>query len=345
MSEEVEVQQPAPEQTVAEPTESKSIDDTLRETYQKLQQPEETVEEAVAEEVEESPSRERDEHGRFKAKAGEEQPPEEEQPEVEQPQEDTPLAKAPASWTKEAQEAYNALPEQVKAQVHKREEDFHKGIEQYRENAHIGQVLDKEIRPYADLIQQHGTTAQNVVRDLLATQKSLMMGTPEEKASVVARILRDFQVDTEAVNSLLEKPAPAQPDPQFSQLSQEVNGLKEQLQQAQLAPFIEQVNAFAADPQNEHFALVEDDMNALLAQGRAKDLRDAYDKAVWANPETRAKLLAKQQEDERRKAAEKAAAAKRAGSTNVQRRGTPPVAPATGTIEDTIRSTYRALNG
>lgn len=72
-----------------------------------------------------------------------------------------------------------------------------------------------------------------------------------------------------------------------------------------------------------HYADVETDM-ALLAQadkaaGRRVDLQSLYERAVWANPTTRAKLIAADQEAQQSKAqAEaraKAAAAKKAGSS------------------------------
>jgi hypothetical protein len=60
-------------------------------------------------------------------------------------------------------------------------------------------------------------------------------------------------------------------------------------------------------------------------------------------PEVRASLQAKQRADERKRAAEKAAAAKKAASINVQPRGTPPVAPKKGTMDDTLRDAFRKL--
>jgi hypothetical protein len=56
-------------------------------------------------------------------------------------------------------------------------------------------------------------------------------------------------------------------------------------------------------------------MAALLREGAAKGLQDAYDQAVWARPDTRATLLAQQRAEEEQKrrteAKAKAEAAKR----------------------------------
>ena len=88
---------------------------------------------------------------------------------------------------------------------------------------------------------------------------------------------------------------------------------------------------------------VVDDVIALVQTGM--DPKDAYDKAIWANPTTREKLLAKQNAERQKREAEQAIKARRAAATNVQRRGTPPSAPAKGSIEDTARAEYRRLMG
>jgi len=88
-------------------------------------------------------------------------------------------------------------------------------------------------------------------------------------------------------------------------------------------------------------------MAGLLQAGLATDLNDAYEKAIYANPTVRAKVLAQQQEqaEAQRKAiaAQKAQAAKQASSVNVTRKGTMAAAKPVGSMEDTIRETAREL--
>lgn len=360
--------QPAPAvvDTPAPETPS-TMEDTIRATWKDMREPKPVEEPKETPKVEKQPAEkpvepkagpERDEQGRFKAKAPDgtetivegEQKPEPKAVEEQPATEDEPKAaesafpEAPSSWTKDAKEAYAELPENLKAEIHRRENDFHRGIEKFRGMANIGEVLHKEISPYAELIQQNGTNAPAVIRNLLSTQKTLLQGTPEEKANTVASILSEYGIDTELVNAAIQNPR-APRDPAISHLTEQVSALQKQLSEAQVSPYMQAVETFAADPKNEYFPIVQDDMLALLQMGRASDLQDAYNKAIWTNPESRAKLMAKQQEDERRRAAEKAAAAKQASSTNVNRRGTPPAAPANGTMEDTIRATYKKLAG
>ena len=82
-----------------------------------------------------------------------------------------------------------------------------------------------------------------------------------------------------------------------------------------------EINIFAADPAHPYFDDVANDITALLRGGGAKDLADAYDKAVWANPVTRAKeqarrdaLTPEEREAEDQRIAEKRAALMRAAT-------------------------------
>lgn len=94
------------------------------------------------------------------------------------------------------------------------------------------------------------------------------------------------------------------------------------------------IERFANDPANPrpHFEAVKEDMALLIRSGRAADLAEAYDRAVWANPTVRATLLAEQQaqaaEAAAKAAREREAAARRAALLNARTVGTSGVAPA-----------------
>jgi hypothetical protein len=78
-----------------------------------------------------------------------------------------------------------------------------------------------------------------------------------------------------------------------------------------------ELGAFASNPENVHYEQVRGHMAALLREGTATDLKDAYDKACWVHPDIRATLLAAQrnEEEQKRKAEAKTRAedAKRKG--------------------------------
>jgi hypothetical protein len=86
-------------------------------------------------------------------------------------------------------------------------------------------------------------------------------------------------------------------------------------------------------------------MASLLRSGICQTLAEAYERAIWSVPEVRAKVVAEQQQSSAKAAADRAAEAKKAASVNVQRRGSLPGVQPVGTMEDTIRQTYRKLTG
>lgn len=259
------------------------------------------------------------------------------------------FAEPPKSWKKETQAEWQKLPESLRAEVYRREEDFHKGIQHYKQFSDIGTSLHKVIEPYGQMIMQAGHTAPALIGDLLSMQKIMTTGSKQERASMAMQILQHTGVSLEELQQLPQQPAM---DPNIAALIQEVQTLKGQLtsqsqqrEQAELQDVNAEVEKFRTDGKHEHFGSVALDMSALLAQGRASDLQDAYDKAVWANPETREKQLQKHKQELARKQADEAAAARKAAGANVARRGTPPVPVKPGTMDDTIRQTYRRLNG
>ena len=103
---------------------------------------------------------------------------------------------------------------------------------------------------------------------------------------------------------------------------------------------------FAADPAHEFFDEVSEQIVPLINSGYS--LEDAYQNAIWLNPVTRQKEIdraAKEAEskalEEAKKEAEKARKAK---SANVRGRDTSRTpTEATGTMEDTLRETFREI--
>jgi hypothetical protein len=141
-----------------------------------------------------------------------------------------------------------------------------------------------------------------------------------------------------------EQPAPelAPVLQRLGQLEQTITESQRAREEAEHAERVSAAQKFLSDPKHEHMDTVFEDVVALVRAGR--DPEKAYEQAIWAHPETRAKLMAKQDAERRQREAAEAAAARKAAAVNVQRRGTPPVAAKPGSMEDTIRETYRALN-
>ena len=149
------------------------------------------------------------------------------------------------------------------------------------------------------------------------------------------------------------KPDEAQLDPAVKALQEKVNSLETNLTQREQAVLNEarskiakDVETFASDPKNQYFDECADDITALIQAGNT--LEEAYEKAVYANPVTRAKELARLQTETektlREKSKSEAEAARKAASTNVRSRDTrkAPTEPK-GTMEDTMHATLKEI--
>lgn len=261
------------------------------------------------------------------------------------------IAEPPASLRPEAKAAWATAPEALRREFHKRENDFFKGVEQYRTAANFAVSMGREFEPYKALMQSQNWTPQALTKDFMNSHYRLSTGDVSTKAAEIIRVAglynltaNDLQAALANVNSA-PSTAPAPLPPEFTQMRQEFEQWKQQQAQAEQASIQEQIRKFETDPTKPHFKEVAVTMGRLMQAGEAADMQEAYDKACKLVPSVQAKILAKQQEEQRKTAAEKAAAAKKAASVNVVARGKHPSAAPVGSMEDTIRAEYRRLNG
>jgi hypothetical protein len=222
------------------------------------------------------------------------------------------------------------------------------------------------IAPYAGEFQRRGIAPEVGVRNLLDTWQKLETN-PEQTLNWLAQqygftVVRPGQQGQNAAPQQAQQAAPQQDewvDPAILTLRQELEQIKaretqreQQAQAAQAATYqhayssvANEVQTFAqnkAKADGIDFDALRPTMAALISSGQAETLEDAYDKAVWANPTTRAaKIEADRKQSEAKAAAEnatKAAAARRAGQVNVR---TDTAIPAKGrTIDETLARAY-----
>lgn len=332
----------ADEQIVDTHDDAPSMDDTIRATLAEINARDEPEIDEPEETAEERAERVRDEKGRFAAKQQEEP---ETPPEVEPVEEPvlSPEVQRLGLRKEEAAEWAKASPVLQQALL-RRSEEMHKGLEQYRGAAQFAQKIAQAFQPYEHTLQQLGVSHEVAVGKLLEADNTLRYGSPEQKAHALASLAYQYGIDIGQVQAI------PTPDPQVHALQSELNQLRGFIndfqrtqQEREQGTLNSEIAKFAEG--REHFEQVREDMAALLQAGRAKDLSDAYEQAVWANPQTRAAMLAKQQAEVAAKveAERKAQEAKKANAVNVPRRGSVPAGAPTGTMDDTIRATAQKL--
>lgn len=255
-----------------------------------------------------------------------------------------PVVRAPPrTWSKETHEIWNKLTPEAQAQIERREEQIHKGIEQYREHSGLGKELNEVLHPYMPIITAQGLTPAKAVHSLLNAHYRLTQGPVEQRQAAYQQL---------GVSMGLVKPEGQAPmDPALQELQRQVQSLTSSLTEKQQRDFKEaetrvsaQVTEFAAA--SPYFDEVAEDMMPFLHAGM--ELNAAYDKAIWANPVTRAKETARLQNEAeknlREKSKQEAEAAKKATSANVRNRDTKraPTDPL-GKMEDTMKSTLAEI--
>jgi hypothetical protein len=276
--------------------------------------------------------------------------PTEQKPAAEEPTQQQPTATAPPkTWRAEAAAEWSKVPPTVQAEILKREEDIFKGIEGYKQDASFGKTINQVLAPYQNILRQHNIDPVAQISGLMQAHYTLAMGTPEQKQALFYKLAQDYGVQ---VNPDYEPPYVP---PEVKSLQTEIQGLKSKIESseqsklaAQQAEAQKQIEAFATDPKNVHFNDVVDSMVKLLQTGVAKTLEEAYESAVYANPITRAKELARQQAEASKKAEEdnraKVEAAKKATATNLKTTAkSASAATPLGSIDETLQETLAAI--
>jgi hypothetical protein len=235
--------------------------------------------------------------------------------------------RAPASWKKDAKGEWNALPLQARQEIHRREMEVQRVLNETAPIRQEVQQFRETVTPYMARIQSLGVTPHQAVGELLKADYLLATGTPSQKAMFIDKLLQDYGVDINELDSAIAKrlgggQQQSQQQPAFdpNQISQLV---QQQLNQA-LAPIYQQrqqeqqqviqqaemtVEQMALDPKYPHFESVRQDMADLMEinarRGIYISVQEAYNKATGMNPE----LSAMQQATQLNQRAQRAAAA------------------------------------
>lgn len=320
-------------------------------------------------EVKETSERVRDESGKFaKADAVREEVEKTAEP-VQSEQDATQqrdVNRPPSTWKPVVRAEWDKLSPTVRAEIHRREVDFQNGQAQLLPDARLGQSMRQVTEPYRMVVEANYGTPENAMKSFLQTASLLQMGSPQQKLQTIAGIAQQFDIDLSPLAGAgltQQQPQGERPlfDPRVDQLlAQQKNQetIRQQQEQQQLETI---ANAWIAEkdasgnPLRPYVGDVMNEMAILIPQVRqsnpllshAEVLKEAYDRAVWANPDTRAALQTKQQSELMAKQTAdnqtRVASAKRAASVNVPRRASTPSAGKPGSMEETLKNTAREL--
>jgi hypothetical protein len=268
------------------------------------------VTETPSQEVSESVKTEkpRDEHGKF-AKSSQNASDEVTEAFDDNNEQEVAVKPRPSSWKKDYEEHWGKLDPTLQDYIQQREADYAKGVSTYKNQWDMAAPIMESIRQFEPLLQHHGVAPQQWISQLGNAHAKLVMGSPEQKLETFAQLANDYGVN------LGQLTGQSGYDPQFSQLAQELNQIKNQWssfqsqqEMAEQTQLQSEIASFKDD--KPYFEEVRETMAGLLQNGMANDLQSAYDKAIRLNDDVFQKVNAGQAQKSEAAQREKVAAAK-----------------------------------
>lgn len=247
-------------------------------------------------------------------------------------------AEPPTSWSADAKAKWSALDPSIQAEIAKRENDMHDGGRKWsEEKRHYEEVL----APVRAVAQRNGVDEREGLTRLLAANDYL----ERDPAAAIQWLAKAYGVDLSNVEQTLSERPVA--DPAVTALVQKVSSLETSIAERERAEVTATLDTFAKAPGHEHYNEVKKLMGHLMQTGQADSLDDAYEKAAWATPSVREKLIAAQtgSQDATRKAKERETAEK-AKRAAISVNGSPAAGSAPAqkkdydTVEDAVRAAY-----
>jgi hypothetical protein len=265
------------------------------------------------------------------------------------------VRQAPASWPKDMHDYWGKTDPKVQEYWETREKQMMEGLNQYKTDADFTKQFRNAVAPYSQTLKQLGVDEITAARHLFNADHQLRYSPAEKKLEYFRSLAKEYGISLDGVN---QQAAPIDPNVKAMQekierLEQGLTAREQAEQQAAFNQAAKEVEAFAADKdKHPYFEEVQDHITLLLhgmrAAGKQPSLQEAYDQAVWANPVTRAKEIAKAQTAHEAKLKENARLEslpkKKAAALNVNGRDTKrtPTEPL-GTMEETLKKTYREI--
>ena len=220
-----------------------------------------------------------------------------------------------------------------------------------QEIAPFRQVTEHQ-REYLDHLQATPEQVAQGINELVETRKLLHLGTHEQKLATMQQIAQTYGVDLSALAGGEVALAPAF-DPVQQQAMAEQQA--QQAEQQQLQETVQQVEAFRAaanpdgTPRFPYFDTVRERMSRLAAAdqvlGETPELANLYERAVYADPDLRARMDAMKQrawhDEHNLSEAERVRKARNAGGS-ISGGGSPTVRAEPETTEDAVRMAIAA---
>lgn len=242
-----------------------------------------------------------------------------EQPDLEPPAEPPVWERPPASWKKDYHEAWTTADPKLKEYAWKREEEMRAGVQPLLTKAQYADQMQQAIEPYMNNIRGLGIEAPQAVKALMEADNVLRHGSPQQKQAYFAQLAQQYGINMSDVQIQPTDPNFYAIQNELAQVRGEVLNWKQAQENAQNEALLSEINQFQSKA--EYFEEARPTMIQLLNSGVAKDLDDAYQKAIRLDNDlfTKHQQASQGQADAaKREASNRAAKAARAAAVSVK---------------------------
>ena len=195
------------------------------------------------------------------------------------------VAKAPPkSWAKEQHEKWAQIPPEAQDYIELREKQMLDGIEQYKEYHAVGKTISDVIAPYRPMLAASGTDPAKAVAVLLNAELPAH-DRPGRSPQAGVHRTRRLAWPHPAAECRAGAACGARDARALGQARRLADPREQQQFEETRTRVASEVESFSKTA--PYFEEVAEDIVAFINSG--SDLKTAYDKAVWANPVTRAK--------------------------------------------------------
>lgn len=269
--------------------------------------------------------------------------------------------KAPIDWSPKEREDWSKIPRHLQEKVMAREKELNTMLQTTADARRTSDSFNQLTNHFAPVLATlQGETPMDKMAGLVNTVAQLRMGSPIQKAAIMAELINDFGVDIHTLDSALvgsEPPIEVQQNSHieqllnerlapFEQLMGQQNAYQQQqIQQSQEAAINEVIefgktHEFLADVRNDMADLID----TAAKHGINMTMEDAYNKACSVHPEI-SKVLEQRAQQEKLLGEQQTIGQKKLASSSVTgRQGGQPVKAENLSLRDEIAASWDNQN-
>jgi hypothetical protein len=199
---------------------------------------------------------------------------------------------APASWKMGEKKFWDQLPAEAKAAVQRRELETQRALSTSADARRHQETFQKVMHPYQPMLDAYGVKNPiDALVPLMQTRAALEVGTPDQKAQLIANLVHQFKIDITKLDGYLvsgpqaQLPIQQQQQPSFDPRSipelAPLFQIAEQYKSAQAAKVDSAIEEVSSLP---NFEDLREDMADILdlaaSKGRSLTIKQAYDQAA-----------------------------------------------------------------